>query len=144
MAYQFQQLHNGLALEQALGSDNERLVVLRYGSSWDPACMQMDELLVQLYDRVRPHVCVFVMDASDAPDVAHGYGLSPTTEPFALLFFYQQRQLSLEVGSGVTTNRFAVPIRDPQELLALLEAAYRGAKQGRQLVVSPKDYTRQQ
>lgn len=46
----------------------------------------------------------------------------------------------LLLGTG-NNNKINWPITDGQELIDILETVYRGARKGRGLVVSPKDYS---
>lgn len=40
-------------VDQAILSEEERVVVVRFGHDWDPTCMQMDEILYKIADQVR-------------------------------------------------------------------------------------------
>jgi hypothetical protein len=40
-----QHLHNGWQVDQAILSEEDRVVVIRFGHDWDPTCMVMDETL---------------------------------------------------------------------------------------------------
>lgn len=40
-------------VDQAIMSEDERLVVIRFGRDWDPDCMRQDEVLYRIADRVR-------------------------------------------------------------------------------------------
>ena len=42
-----------LQVDQAILSEEERVVVVRFGHDWDPTCMQMDEILYKIADKVR-------------------------------------------------------------------------------------------
>ena len=37
-------LTNGWQVDQAIMNEQERVVVIRFGHDWDPACMKMDEV----------------------------------------------------------------------------------------------------
>ncbi len=52
MSYMLAHLHNGWQVDQAILSEEERVVVLRFGHDWDPTCMQMDEILYKVADPV--------------------------------------------------------------------------------------------
>ncbi len=52
MSYMLAHLHNGWQVDQAILSEEERVVVLRFGHDWDPTCMQMDEMLYKVADSV--------------------------------------------------------------------------------------------
>ena len=52
MSYMLPHLHNGWQVDQAILSEEERVVVVRFGHDWDPTCMQMDEILYKIAERV--------------------------------------------------------------------------------------------
>ena len=37
-------LHNGWQVDQSILSEEDRVVVIRFGHDWDPTCMKMDEV----------------------------------------------------------------------------------------------------
>ena len=45
MSYMLPHLHNGWQVDQAILSEEDRVVVIRFGHDWDPSCMKMDEVL---------------------------------------------------------------------------------------------------
>ena len=44
MSYMLPHLTNGWQVDQAILNEPERVVVIRFGHDWDPACMKMDEV----------------------------------------------------------------------------------------------------
>jgi hypothetical protein len=47
-------LVTGWHVDQAIMSEEDRLVVIRFGRDWDPDCMRQDEVLYNLRLRPRP------------------------------------------------------------------------------------------
>lgn len=45
-------LHNGWQVDQAILSEEDRVVVIRFGHDWDPTCMKMDEVLYSIAEKV--------------------------------------------------------------------------------------------
>ena len=45
MSYFLPHLTNGWQVDQAILSEEDRLVIIRFGRDWDPICMKMDETL---------------------------------------------------------------------------------------------------
>lgn len=45
-------LSTGWHVDQAIMSEEDRLVVIRFGRDWDPDCMRQDEVLY----RMHPHI----------------------------------------------------------------------------------------
>jgi DIM1 family U5 snRNP protein len=46
----------------------------------------------------------------------------------------------IDFGTG-DNNKLKWPIEDKQEMIDIIEVVYRGAKKGKGLVISPKDYS---
>ena len=44
MSYMLQHLTNGWQVDQAIVTEEDRVVVIRFGHDWDPTCMRMDEV----------------------------------------------------------------------------------------------------
>ena len=60
MSYMLPHLHNGWQVDQAILSEEERVVVVRFGHDWDPTCMQMDEILYKIADKVLLQVSIII------------------------------------------------------------------------------------
>uniref|UniRef100_A0A8C6RCP7 Thioredoxin-like protein 4A n=1 Tax=Nannospalax galili TaxID=1026970 RepID=A0A8C6RCP7_NANGA len=54
MSYMLPHLHNGWQVDQAILSEEDRVVVIRFGHDWDPTCMKMDEVLYSIAEKVVP------------------------------------------------------------------------------------------
>ncbi|KAH0505985.1 Thioredoxin-like protein 4A [Microtus ochrogaster] len=48
MLYMLPQLHNGWQVDQAILSEEDRVVVISFGHDWDPTWMKMDEVLYSI------------------------------------------------------------------------------------------------
>ena len=53
MSYMLPHLHNGWQVDQAILSEEDRVVVIRFGHDWDPTCMKMDEGLYSIAEKVK-------------------------------------------------------------------------------------------
>ncbi|XP_021942626.1 uncharacterized protein LOC110841407 isoform X3 [Zootermopsis nevadensis] len=51
MSYMLGHLHNGWQVDQAILSEEDRVVVIRFGHDWDPSCMKMDEVLYSIAEK---------------------------------------------------------------------------------------------
>lgn len=62
MSYMIAHLHNGWQVDQAILSEEDRVVVIRFGHDWDPTCMKMDEVLYSIAEKVRHNllICLFL------------------------------------------------------------------------------------
>jgi hypothetical protein len=95
-------LNSGWHVDQAILSDEERLVVIRFGRStgslektplalpqlrtltglgflgrdWDQECMKQDEVLYKIADKVKSFAVIYVCDIDQVPDFNQMYGMS--------------------------------------------------------------------
>ena len=61
-------------------------------------------------------------------------------DPVTTMFFFRNKHMMCDFGTG-NNNKLNWVLEDKQELIDIIETIYRGAKKGRGLVVSPKDYS---
>ncbi len=55
-------LVTGWHVDQAIMSEEERLVVIRFGRDWDPDCMRQDEVLYRMCLSTSPTVLSRIAD----------------------------------------------------------------------------------
>eukprot|EP00879_Flechtneria_rotunda_P004996 GHRR01005272.1.p1 GENE.GHRR01005272.1~~GHRR01005272.1.p1 ORF type:complete len:143 (+),score=10.71 GHRR01005272.1:225-653(+) len=137
MSYLLPHLHSGYAVDQAILGEEERVVVIRFGHDWDPQCMQMDEILASVADQIKNFAVVFLVDISAVPDFNTMYELY---DPCTTMFFFRNKHIMVDLGTG-NNNKINWAMNDKQEFIDIVETVYRGARKGRGLVVSPKDYS---
>lgn len=65
---------------------------------------------------------------------------APTNCLHTLQFFYRNKHMMCDFGTG-NNNKINWVLDDKQELIDIIETVYKGAKKGRGLVISPKDYS---
>lgn len=65
MSYLLPHLHTGWAVDQAILSEEARVVVLRFGHDWDPTCMQMDEILAGTADQIKNYAVIYLVDITE-------------------------------------------------------------------------------
>ena len=46
-------LENGWQVDQAILSEEDKIVLIRFGHDWDPTCMKMDETLFAVAEKVK-------------------------------------------------------------------------------------------
>ncbi len=68
----------------AIKTEEERVVVIRFGHDLDPTCMLMDEILANCSPLVRNYAVIYVVDISKVPDFNVMYEL---TDPLLLCSF---------------------------------------------------------
>ena len=130
-------LITGWHVDQAIMSEEDRLVVIRFGRDWDPDCMRQDEVLYKIADRVKNFAVIYVCDLDQVPDFKQMYELYDTV---TMMFFFRNKHMMCDFGTG-NNNKLNWVLEDKQELIDIIETIYKGAKKGRGLVVSPKDYS---
>lgn len=97
----------------------------------------MDEILYSIADKVKQWVVVYVVDITETPDFNAMYELY---DPCTLMFFWRNKHMQIDLGTGDNNKLTFVP-QDKQELLDILEVIYKGARKGKGLVISPRDYS---
>ncbi|KAI5291216.1 U4/U6-U5 snRNP complex subunit dib1 [Ascosphaera aggregata] len=130
-------LRTGWHVDQAILSEEDRLVVIRFGRDYDPDCMCQDEVLYKIAERVKNFAVIYLCDLDEVPDFKSMYELY---DPMTIMFFWRNKHMMCDFGTG-NNNKLNWVLEDKQELIDIIETIYRGAKKGRGLVVSPKDYS---
>ena len=137
MSYLLPHLKNGWAVDQAILSEEKRVVVIRFGHDYDATCMQMDEILCGIAEDVKNFATIAVVDISEVPDFNTMYELY---DPCTVMFFFRNKHIMIDLGTG-NNNKINWALNNKQEMIDIIETVYRGAKKGRGLVISPKDYS---
>lgn len=137
MAFVVQHLHSAYVVDQAVSAEQSKVVCLRLGQDFSPECMKVDELLARATSTVEGVCCIYAVDITEVPELISEFQLQG---PMALAFFYKGRKLHLDLGFGAQQT-FSREFESLQEFLDLVEAVYRGALQGRELITAPKDYS---
>lgn len=137
MSYMLPHLNNGWEVDQAILSEEDRVVVLRFGHDYDPQCMQMDEVLFSCAEEVKNFAVIYLVDITKTPDFNHMYELY---DPCTTMFFYRNKHMMIDLGTG-NNNKINWPLNNKQEIIDLIETVYKGARKGKGLVPSPKDYS---
>ncbi len=68
MSYFLPHLVSGWHVDQAILSEEDRVVVLRFGHDADSQCMKMDETLWGIAERVQNFAVVYLVDITQVPD----------------------------------------------------------------------------
>ncbi|KAL4785642.1 mitosis protein DIM1-domain-containing protein [Aspergillus varians] len=150
--------HLGTAwhVDQAILSEEDRLVVIRFGRDHDVDCkfhpgffcvyvrdanfppgMRQDEVLFKLAERVKNFAVIYLCDIDQVPEFNTMYELF---DPMTIMFFFRNKHIMCDFGTG-NNNKLNWVLEDKQELIDIIETIYKGARKGRGLVVSPKDYS---
>src|SRR2546421_9299317 len=92
-------LVTGWHVDQAIMSEDERLVVIRFGKDWDPDCMRQDEVLYRIADRVKNFAVIYVCDLEQVKDFNQMYELY---DNMTLMFFFRNKHMVSYVGLTMT------------------------------------------
>eukprot|EP00347_Sterkiella_histriomuscorum_P004418 403360536 len=137
MSYLLPHLDNGWEVDQGILSEEDRVVCIRFGHDWDPTCMKMDEVLVKCSEEVQNFAVIYLVDISSVPDFNTMYELY---DPCTVMFFFRNRHIMVDFGTG-NNNKLNWALSNKQDMIDILESVYRGARKGKGLVVSPKDFS---
>jgi U5 snRNP protein, DIM1 family len=68
MSYFLPHLPSGWHVDEAIKSENNRVVVIRFGKDGDTQCMVMDETLFSVAARVQNFAVIYLVDIALVPD----------------------------------------------------------------------------
>ena len=111
--------------------------MIRFGQDHDPVCMIQDEVLQSIAEPVKNFAVIYVVDNTTVPEFNEMYELFDVC---TTMFFYRNKHIMVDLGTG-NNNKINWALADKQEFIDIIECVYRGARKGRGLVVSPKDYS---
>mmetsp|Transcript_3898 Transcript_3898/g.6865 ORF Transcript_3898/g.6865 Transcript_3898/m.6865 type:complete len:144 (+) Transcript_3898:103-534(+) len=138
MSFLLPHLESGWAVDQAILGEEDRVVVIRFGQDYEPEfCQVMDELLYKVAELVRNFAVVYLVDTVQVPDFNAMYELYDGP---CVMFFHRNKHILVDFGTG-NNNKLDFLLPDKQELIDIIETVYVGARQGKGLVVSPKNYS---
>ncbi|KAF5185183.1 Thioredoxin-like protein 4a [Thalictrum thalictroides] len=137
MSYSLKKLDHAWKVDRAIVEEEERVVIIRFGHDGDTTCMQMDEVLVSVADTIRNFAVPYTVDITKVPDFNIMYELY---DPCTVMFFFRNKHILIDLGTG-NNNKINWALTDKQEFIDIVETVFRGAKKGRGLVISPKDYS---
>ena len=137
MSYMLVHLHTGYAVDQAILSEERRIVIIRFGHDYDTECMKMDECLYSIANKIREMAVIYLVDITEVPYFNKMYELY---DPCTVMFFYRNRHVMIDLGTG-NNNKINWALTNKQEMIDIVETVYRGARKGHYDVVSPKDYS---
>eukprot|EP00834_Sanchytrium_tribonematis_P006591 NODE_499_length_6752_cov_0.698482.p4 type:complete len:143 gc:universal NODE_499_length_6752_cov_0.698482:4058-3630(-) len=137
MSFMLHQLTNAWQVDQAILSEDDRVVVLRFGYNEHQNCLIMDDILNSISERIRLFAVIYLVDIREVSDFNEMYEL---VDPFCLILFFRNQHIKIDLGTG-NNNKINFVINDKQELIDLVELCYRGARKGKGLIISNKDYS---
>ena len=135
MSYLLPHLGSGWAVDQAIVTEEKRVVVIRWGHTSDPKCMQQDEILAKVAEKLRNFAVIYLVDTREVSDFNVMYELHDA-QPH-LMWFFRGKHIMVDAHTG--NNNYITDILDKQDFIDITEVVYRGARKGLGLVVSPVD-----
>lgn len=87
--------------------------------------------------QVNNFAVIYLVDITEVPDFNKMYELY---DPCTVMFFFRNKHIMIDLGTG-NNNKINWALEDKQEMVDIVETVYRGARKGRGLVISPKDYS---
>ena len=99
-------LRTGWHVDQAILSEEDRLVVIRFGRDADADCMRQDEVLFKIADRVKNFAAIYLCDLDEVPDFKAMYELY---DPCTVMFFFRNKHMMCDFGEST-------PILPPSHL----------------------------
>ena len=136
MAYFLNHLHSGYAVDQAILSEEDRVVIIRFGHDSNKECELMDDLLYKVSKKIANYAVIYLVDTTEVPDFNKLYELY---EDCATMFFYRNKHIQVDVGTG-NNNKIDWAMNNKDDFIAIVETVWKGARKGRGIVESPKDY----
>ena len=86
---------------------------------------------------VKNFAVIYLVDITETPDFNTMYELY---DPCTTMFFFRNKHIMIDLGTG-NNNKINWALNDNQEMIDIIEVIFRGARKGRGLVISPKDYS---
>lgn len=90
MSYFLPHLHSGWHVDQAVLSEEERLVIIRFGRDHDNECMKQDEALYRIAEKVKNFAVIYLVDIDEVPDFNKMYELYDRT---TIMFFWRNKHM---------------------------------------------------
>ena len=85
MSYFLPHLPSGWHVDEAIKSEEDRVVVIRFGHDWDSQCMVMDETLYSVAEKVQNFAVIYLCDITEVPDFNKVCYLSHFRSHFGIL-----------------------------------------------------------
>lgn len=137
MSFVLRHLHQAFHVDLAIEEEKERVTIIRFGADGDTTCMEMDEILEGVAGKIKNFAIIYLVDIKEVFEFNVMYELY---DPCTIMFFFRNSHIKVDLGTG-NNNKINWALKDKQEFIDIVETVYRGAKKGRGLVVSPKNYS---
>lgn len=79
-------LHSAWHVDQSILSEDDRLVIIRFGKDGHPDCLRQDDVLAKIAEKVKNFAVIYLCDIDEVPDFNSMYELyDPMTIMVCLL-----------------------------------------------------------
>ncbi|KPA84008.1 putative Spliceosomal U5 snRNP-specific protein [Leptomonas pyrrhocoris] len=102
---------------------------------------QMDALLREIAPKIRKYCTIFLVDTREVTAFNDLYELGHDRDPFAVMFFYRNRHIRVDVGTGNNNKVNFFAFEDVYDFLPVVDAAYKAGKQGRSITSCDKKFS---
>ena len=100
---------------------------------------QMDASLAEIAKKVSNFCRIYAVDTNKVTAFNEMFELNDPREPFAVLFFYQNKHIKLDASTG--NNNKVNFVVDPDDLVDMIEVVYRAGSKGKGLAVAVKKFS---
>lgn len=84
-------------VDQAILSEPDRLVVIRFGNVAHPDCLRQDDVLSKIAEQVKNFAVVYLCDIDQVPEFNSMYELY---DPMTIMFFFRNKHMMCDFGTG--------------------------------------------
>jgi DIM1 family U5 snRNP protein len=113
MAYMLPHLSSGWEVDQAIVTEEDRVVMIRFGRDQDPTCMVQDEVLANIAEKVKNFAVIYLVDIDEVADFNTMYEI---VDECTTMFFYRNKHIMVDLGTG-DNNKINWAMTDKQELI---------------------------
>lgn len=106
MSYLLPHLKSGWDVDQAILAEEDKLVIIRFGTDWVSECMTVDEVLLKCAEPLKNVAVIYLVDITKVTDFNTMYELY---DPVTVMFFYRNKHMMIDFGTG-NNNKLNWPI----------------------------------
>lgn len=105
------------------------------------ATQKMDALLEIMAPKVRKFCTIFTVDTTKVTEFNALYELGHDRDPFAVMFFYRNTHIKVDLGTGNTNKLNFYAFEEWTDLLPIVEAVYRAGKMGKHITSTERQFS---
>ena len=117
MSYLLPHLENGWEVDQAILSEEDRVVVIRFGHDYDPTCMKMDEILYSIAEDIQNFAVIYLVDIRKVHVFNQMYEFF---DACTTMFFFRNKHMMVDLGTG-NNNKINWAMENKQDLIDIID-----------------------